>query len=228
MRRIATLLVGLTVVSILVGVLRPARDAEAFPTSSNVIPTADMLEAGQVRLEVENDGYTRPFDSDSESFVLTQVGITNWLEVGVDAFDIDVAHDATLPVNAKLSLLSEREWVPALAVGAMDIVKGSSPSVYAAVAKDFGPLRAHLGWLRSDKDDSLIAGADYSVSENLYVLSDWTSGPQGYLTFGIWQRVVDELWLNAAVGRANDLENKALVLLNLSYTFELWPPSRSE
>ncbi len=191
----------------------------AFPTSENLIPTADMLEPGQVRIELENDAYSKLFEGDlSENYFLTQVGVTERLEVGVDAYDF--SHDGGYALNGKFLLAPETDGTPAFAVGVMDVAEGSSPTTYSVATKTWGGLRGHLGGWHTGGNNFLMAGSDYEVNDDLYLMTDWTSGSEGYLTFGFWQRLQGEVWLNAAVGRANNRDNNDLVLLNLSYIFK--------
>ncbi|NCO35622.1 MAG: hypothetical protein AUJ92_17160 [Armatimonadetes bacterium CG2_30_59_28] len=52
-----------------------SRGLQAFPTSSNIIPAADMLGKGELQLELENDGYTALLDANAEYHFLTQYGL---------------------------------------------------------------------------------------------------------------------------------------------------------
>ena len=61
MKKLAVVIIGLFIIPGL---------AWAYPTSLNVIPSADMLDPGSMRMEFENDGYSRIFMSDSENYWL--------------------------------------------------------------------------------------------------------------------------------------------------------------
>lgn len=189
--------------------------AGAFPTSSNLIPTADMLEAGSLRTEFENDGAPGLFGQDAESYMLLQYAPGPRLEVGLDLYSMG---DSNSPVfNAKWLALAERPGRPALALGAMELGPDYSPSSYLVATKDVGRnLRMHLGGAFCDGTQALLLGAELQVGRRDYLLTDWASWPAGYVSLGIYHELAPGLAVNLAYGWPNDPEQSGLVLLNIS------------
>jgi hypothetical protein len=188
--------------------------ALAFPTSLNVMPTADLVESGSLRLEVENDGYSRLFASGCESYLLTQVGISPRLEAGLDFYHYNGKTEPAL--NAKYLLSAEGRY-PQAAIGVLDVCRGLKPFWYLALARDVGPVRLHAGAARSGSSHSALLGAELEVGRGLYLLSDWRSGPEGYATAGIyWEQRGSAV--NVAIGFPNATGDSRLVLLNISRT----------
>jgi len=186
----------------------------AFPTSLNVMPTADLVEPGSLRLEFENDGYSRPFSSGCESYWLAQVGISPRLEAGLDLYHYDGTTEPAL--NAKYLLIGEGRY-PQAAIGVLDVCRGLKPFWYLVLARDVGLLRLHAGAARSGSSHSALLGAELQIGRGLYLLSDWRSGPEGYATAGIyWERRGSAV--NIAIGFPNTGGDSRLLLVNISRT----------
>jgi hypothetical protein len=192
---------------------------EAYPTSNNYIPTADILEPGLARIELENDAFPRLFSKRrSQNYLLTQWGLSRRLEIGVDTYDF--SNDGAYAFNAKFLALPETKRHPALALGIADVGNGLRPSTYAIATKSLATSRYHFGAWHNGGATVGMVGTDYKVNADLYLLADWTSGPSGYLTGGVYRRVQGELWLNVGAGRPNNSANEPLILVNLGYTFK--------
>ncbi len=207
----------LAVILILVVALSPV--VEAFPTSLSLIPTADLLDAKSIRLEYENDGYSRLFASDADDLYLLEMGITPRLEAGVDLYDC--AGETDTVVNAKYQLLTEADTRPALSAGALDIGEGYRPTYYLAAAKDIGKCRLHLGAIGDRHASNLMAGCEIPLKGESYVLLDYIGGDDGYATVGAWLPMKSKTYLTVAYGFANESSNSDLFILNYAWEFSL-------
>ncbi len=175
--------------------------AWAYPTSLNIVPTADVLEPGALSVQVESDSHPTPFSPGAVGYVLTQVGLTSRLEAGVDLMDINAG--ARLLVNAKWQFLAEDARAPAMAVGLLDMEHGTELNgCYLALAKDVGSLRLHAGWLMGGGHRAML-GAEYWPTERTGVYADWTTGAGAYHTLGLTQDVGHGLWLSTYYARGN-------------------------
>jgi hypothetical protein len=203
---------------VIVGLLMISGLAWTYPTSLNVIPTADMLDPGSMRIEFENDGYSRIFTADSESYWLLEAAFGPRLEFGVDVYD---AEDTTTVVNAKYALLQETDQSPAVAFGALDIGEGASPTYYLAAAKDLGPTRLHVGGIGDRYTVNPMLGCEVPVGNTSWLLFDWIGGDENYLTAGIYLETRSGPAFSIGVGFPNSGENSNLALVNVSWT---WSP----
>jgi len=200
--------------------LAAACAAHAFPTSSNIIPAADMLAAGDLRVELENDGAPRLLGPDAESYALLQLGATPRLEVGLDFYS--VGSDNHHLFNAKWLAWSEAARRPAFAVGTMEVGTGYCRTDYAVATKDVGRgLRLHLGGARCESVNALLLGGELQVGPNDYILADWATWDAGYASLGVYHQLPGGAAVNLAYAWPNDAESSSLVLLNISHTFSL-------
>lgn len=208
MRRVCCLLLCL---------LAFVRPSWAFPTSSNLIPTADMLEAGSLRVEFENDGAPVLLRAEAERYALLQYAPSARLEVGLDLYSAGRANDPVF--NLKWLAWPERSKRPALALGVLEVGPGYSPTTYLISTKDLGRgLRAHLGGASCAGSEALLLGGELQVRPNDYVLADWASWPSGYLSLGIYHEFVSGLGLNIAYAWPNADGESGLLLVNVSRT----------
>jgi len=198
--------------------LLACRPASCYPTSLNIIPTADSLEAGHLRLEFERDGYPGLFGSDAESYFLLQAGLTDRLEAGVDLYHFD---GSTLPaLNAKYLLAPEGK-LPAVALGMVDVGNGMRPVSYAVLSADVSAMRLHAGAARTDGHTHAMLGAEYELRPGLYLLADWQAGDEGYATAGVYFEGTGGAALNLAIGFPNASEGSNLLIVNVARRFAL-------
>ncbi|MDO8585530.1 MAG: hypothetical protein Q7T82_00670 [Armatimonadota bacterium] len=208
----------LTVV-ISLAVLAVGQAAFSYPTSVNVIPTADILDLGSTRLEYENDGYPRIGKGDSISYGFAQFGLTPRVEIGVDQWDI--SGEPQNAFNGKLLLAEESKFTPALAAGVMDIAEGSRSSGYAVGMKSFGAFRLHLGYIDAEYSKGLMAGCDQELSEGTYLLADWLPGDENFLAFGLYKEFAKRWAATLTYGFPNQSGGDNLTAVNISYTLPL-------
>lgn len=203
---------------VIVGLLMISGLAWAYPTSLNVIPTADILDWGSMRLEYENDGYSRVFAAGSENYWLFEMAVGPRLELGVDVYDTD---KASYMANAKYELMMESDRSPAVAFGAVDVGEGGCPTYYLAAAKDLGSTRLHAGGIGNRHAANPMLGLELGVTRNSWLLFDWIDGAENYLTAGIYLETKHGPAFNMAIGFPNSSHNSNLALVNVSWT---WSP----
>jgi len=210
---------GLLLTNILIMIALAVAPPPAFPTSCNIIPTADMLDPGSVRLEFENDGYPRIGGADSISYVFTQVGVSPWLELGIDRYDL--SGEAENSLNLKVRIADERDSTPAVALGAMDIMEGCASTCYGVATRSFGRFRLHAGYIHADYSKGLMLGCDHELLRDTYLLADRMPGSENYLTLGLYREFGNRWAVTLTCGLANGDETN-LTAINLSYTFPLF------
>ncbi len=194
--------------------------AWGFPTSSNIIPTADLLDVGSLRVEFENDGAPRLFGPAAESFVLLEYAPYSRLELGADLYSAGSSNDVLL--NAKWLACPEKGRRPAFAVGVMELGSGFPATSYLVATKDVGRgLRFHLGGAASDGAGALLLGAEQQVGENDYLLADYASWPAGYKSFGIYHEIRSGVAVHLAYAWPNARAESSLVIFNVNWTHAL-------
>ncbi len=158
----------------------------AYPSALNLVPTADMMGANQLKLSYESDGHNQPFGDEQAEYIYSQVGIGDKLEFGVDLYDIRHSNEAFY--NAKYLVTAEKDNVPAIAIGARCISAVCKTSLYAVGYRSFEKARLHFGAETQDGENYLMFGADYDLGSGVSLLADWETGVGQYSTAGIyWQ-----------------------------------------
>ena len=190
----------------------------AYPTSCCSIPTADILDAGAIRLELQNSGFAGTESSGATSDRLIELGLTPRLEVGFDQCDITGHGENSL--NMKYLMSPESKSLPALAVGVMDISRGERPSYYGISTRTFGRSRVHAGYIHGDYAKGGMLGCDYALTKRTYLLADWMNGSENYSTVGIYQGIGKNANLLLAYGFPNEKGADQLLAINLNYIFK--------
>jgi len=189
----------------------------AYPTGLNVIPSADILPAGNIRIGYESDGNKQPFDNGHVQYLYTQVGIRDRLEAGVDLYDVGGAKVSTF--NAKLLLTPERNHLPELSVGVLNVANGISPGAYLVGTKNFGPLGVVAGAEHQSGDTWALVGAYYAVTPKFYLLGDYQSGSGRQGTVGAYYYFTPALGVNIYYAKNNTDSHADYVGAYIGYTF---------
>jgi len=176
--------------------------AWSYPTSVNWVPTANTLGANQLLVEFDNCGYSKPVTTDSLASILTQIGIGPRLEFGWDQSEDST--DTYRAANGKLQLLAEAGVRPAIAVGAMDLWRGSKPTTYAVLSKTVGDSRLHCGVIRGSFTHGIMVGADRDIGEHMWIGLDYLPGDQSYVRLGVSHTIGSGSYLTLTAGRPND------------------------
>jgi hypothetical protein len=186
--------------------------ARAFPTSLNVIPSADHMTRGTVRVEVELDVAASPLGEDPLWQLYTQVGVTDRLEVGFDWWDVN--QDSQWQANAKYQVVRESDRRPAVSVGLFDITRGELANPYVVASKEAGSFRLHAGALHDDTLRGML-GAEVYLSDDSELIADWTTGPWAYATLGYYRELADEVGALLYGGLCNTRAEDDFVGLNV-------------
>lgn len=113
------------------------------------------------------------------------VGITDRFEIGFGVldFDDDLGGDTEFLLNLKANLLQERENVPAISVGVIDVTDSLDADVswYVVASKYFTrastdtpfALKGHLGYGGGIYDDEIFAGAELFFQPYLSLLAEY-------------------------------------------------------
>ncbi len=157
-----------------------------------VIPTTDTVQKGYFSFEFQVDGTLRRLTADT--YILnTQFGLTDRLEAGVD-FDFSDEAEHRAYFNVKWVALKGRNGKWAVAAGVQNIdSRFRKQGPYIAGTRELGPVRGHIGVMRVEGADRLIAGVDGALTERLTLMADYTSGRDNYSSAGLDWRINDRL-----------------------------------
>lgn len=198
-----------------------ASAAWAYPTDLNVVPTAETLKAGSVSVQWEMDSPGLPGDRRSTPLLLTQVGITDRLEAGIDFYD--VGDSSRGYANAKFALLREKDGMPALAVGAWNLAEGVTAQPYLVATSTFGITGVHLGTLRAGGQWEGMAGIGLALGGGWRVQADGLTGNGGYATLGASYTLANGWAIQLYRSRARDRDARAdFTGLNISWKSPLF------
>lgn len=184
-----------------------------YPSCLNIIPSADCLPLGTLRIQAELDGDPTPFATGALLHVYTQAGLTSRLEVGLDA--VDVTHETDWQLNAKYRLWEEGQRRPAAAIGLLDL-DGNHPldNAYFVLSRRVGPVRVHGGLWRVDGTRGML-GAEYYWDPKTGALVDWTTGSHTYATLGLYRSLRAAWHATLYYARSNTDRREDFVGLNL-------------
>jgi len=147
-----------------------------------VIPTADMVPAGEYGLEPQFDGSCEG-GSVGTRILNTQFGITPRLDAGVD-FDLSDDADPRVLGNFKYLAVNGGTRSPAVALGVCNLGSNIRSSPYVAATHGFGALRGHAGLMRIEGNNRWFIGADRNVTERLMLMADYVSGDENSSSVG--------------------------------------------
>ncbi len=163
-----------------------------------LIPTADTIEKGYFSFEFQVDGSVRRLTADT--YILnTQLGLTDRLEAGVD-FDLSDEAEHRAYFNLKWTVLKGRSGKWAIAAGLQNIdSRFRKQGPYLVATREVGPVRGHLGVMRLEGVNRMIAGVDTAVTERLTLMADYTAGRENFSSAGLDWRINDRLEMLAGV-----------------------------
>ncbi|MCX7642354.1 MAG: YjbH domain-containing protein [Armatimonadetes bacterium] len=192
----------------------------AYPTSTNLAPSSEVMGKGEVRLELSTVSYGGLFRSGTEYYAYSQFG---WhrLEWGFDIYrypDGNGSYKTRLAFNVKARILDENGQSPSLVIGVLDVGKGLTASPYAVFGKTWGRSTWHLGIGRFCNNERWWVAAEYLLTSQLLLVIDRLSGRDGYSSLGVYWSLTENLELGVAVGIPNSSRNERAILLSLSWT----------
>jgi hypothetical protein len=165
-----------------------------------VIPTADLVPAGQYSLETQYD-FSTPISPDTSTlFLNTQFGITKGLELGVD-FDLSKNADGRVIGNGKY--VFDLSGTP-LALGFSSINSRFKSLPYAATALELPFGRLHLGLLGSEGKTRWFTGFDRALGSKWTAMADYSSGDENFSSAALNYAVSDQFGILAGAEFPND------------------------
>lgn len=149
-------------------------------TGLMIIPTADALNDGQwnVGLSSEDVG-------DDLNNIYANYGLSDGLEVGINAQEPVDASDRDTVFNGKYRFLTETDERPAVAAGIIDLTSEEETTVYIVASKSINtPLgtyegeiinpRVHIGF-GGGEFDSIFLGISTYIGNRVQVMGEWDS-----------------------------------------------------
>ena len=142
----------------------------AVPTGLNLMPTADVLSPGQIRVDYESAGGGQLYVPSGEALAGVEGGSPLGLEAGVDQ-----AGSPGLAYNAKWRFWSNGVIMPAIAIGIQGYQTGETAQAYLVATKPLLPtsllsiagvkadLRLSAGVMRHDSSTAIMYGASGSL-----------------------------------------------------------------
>ncbi|MGQ9462124.1 MAG: YjbH domain-containing protein [Candidatus Fervidibacter sp.] len=192
----------------------------AYPTSTNLTPSSEVIGEGEVRLEISTVSYEGLFRSGTERYLFSQFGWRR-LEWGLDIYryqDEDGDYKTRWAFNTKVKVWDETESRPTLAVGILDVGKGLKSSLYAVLGKSQGKAFCHLGFGRFDENERWWLAIEYPLNSQVWFVADRFSGRDGYTSLGIYWALTERFELGIAAGIPNKNSNDRTITLNFSWT----------
>ena len=174
-----------------------ASSAHATYSGLVLIPTADMVPAGEYAVELQLDGTLAEDKVDTRLFN-TQFGFTPRLEVGLD-FDLSKDIDSRILTNAKYIISPGGENRPSVALGTFNLAPNFKHTPYIVATQDFKSMRGHLGIMRTDSKNRLFVGADYQVNNKITLMADYTAGAENSSSAGINYQLSDRFGILSGV-----------------------------
>lgn len=183
--------------------------AWAYPTGLNAIPTANILDPLEARVDYESGGSGKLFVPEGATLYGTQIGLLLGLEVGMDRIS---DHDSVY--NLKWRLKGEGLVTPAFAVGVQNVAHGMKSQYYAVATKKLLLADFSAGTLRADGDTMGMIGVEGKLGP-ITVKADHVTGQLNRTSASVgftWQNVT----LTGTTYDIKDVPNEQTVML--SYT----------
>jgi hypothetical protein len=195
--------------------LAAAGVVQADPTDYITVPTAEVLAPGRYNFELVQTLDWIDSDRDEGTFLLSEFGITEQLEVGLDINSI--GNDAFVEADIKYQLAapSKNEW--GLAVGALGIGGEEVDTfVYLSATRDIGKASVTAG-AGSRGDVSAFFGASYPVTDRFKAIGEFfTDDESDFALAGAAYKLTDHLTAAAWYQDFNESEEER-VQLDLIY-----------
>ncbi|HEY3285210.1 MAG TPA: hypothetical protein VGN26_23305 [Armatimonadota bacterium] len=157
--------------------------ARATYSGLTLIPTADTVGAGQYGLELQSDGSASTLSPDTY-LLNSQFGFGSRFEAGTD-LDLSPGANPVFLWNAKWVAARSNKRDLGLALGVMNVGKGTMPTRYAVLSKGWSALRGHVGALKGECAGRWFLGLDRPVTTKATLMADYTSGRESFWSLGV-------------------------------------------
>ena len=165
-----------------------------------VIPTASTVGEDTYSCELQADGVVEGLTMDATLFN-NEFGLGKRWELGAD---IDFENsDSRVIGNAKYVAYGSDEGPLAFAVGVAGVANRLKPTFYGVATIGSGITHLHLGTMRIDGSNRLIAGLDRHLGK-FTLMGDYTSGHDGLSSLGFNYQVTDNFGVMAGALFPND------------------------
>lgn len=165
-----------------------------------VIPTASTVGENVYSCELQADGVVEGLTMDATLFN-NEFGLGKRWEIGAD---IDFENsDSRLIGNAKYVAYGSDEGPVAIAVGVAGVANYLRPTFYGVATIGSGATHLHLGTMRIEGSNRLIAGLDRHLGK-FTLMGDYTSGTDGLSSLGLNYQVNDNFGVMAGALFPND------------------------
>ncbi len=174
----------------------------AYPTSTNLAPSAGMLGDGERLYEISFTSYGGLFCSGTERYAFSQFSWRN-LEWGLDLYHIpddNGDYQKRWALNLKAQVWKEKGNRPSLVVGILDVGKGLTAAPYAVFGKTKGRSAWHLGSGRLGQNERWWVAWEYQIANRWLLAVDRLSGQDGYTGVGLYWRFNRCMEVSVAVG----------------------------
>jgi hypothetical protein len=153
--------------------------AFADPTDYISAPTANILKPAQVNLELL---YTEPEEGENTTSFLTEFGITDKIEAGVDFNSID--GDETIEADIKYLFLDPDKSTWGFASGFTKLFSDDmDPFFYVTATRQLGKGSFTAG-AGTDGDARAFFGASYPLNSSLTAIGEYFTGDEGFALAG--------------------------------------------
>jgi hypothetical protein len=156
-----------------------ASPAFADLTDYIAVPTASILKPAEVNLELL---YTEPDEGESTTSFLTEFGITDKIEDGVDFNGID--GDENIEADIKYQFLDPDKNTWGFASGFTKLFSDDvDPFFYVTATRQFskGSVTAGAG---TDGDARAFFGGSYPLGSSLTAIGEYFTGDEGFALVG--------------------------------------------
>ncbi len=126
----------------------------AIPTGLNVMPTAETLGIATARVDYESSGSGKLYVPSGATIYGTQFGMILGIEGGMDRVT-----DRGTVYNFKFRFFPDTLVIPAMAIGAQNIVNGQKPQYYLVTTKSLLLAKVSAGVMRTEGNTLSMLGA---------------------------------------------------------------------
>jgi hypothetical protein len=216
-------------VLLLLLLLLSTRGAWAAPSGLNIIPTTDLLDVRQIEIGIQNTNVNYIFEPTVFDKPLpqlqTQMGLTPRLEAGIDVGPVDVAQYGPL-LNVKWLVATPGLQHPALAVGVFNLAQGLNPAYYAVASHPLTPrggrqVRLHSGALWDGYAMQAMLGLDAELGNSVTLYTDWTSGQDGFASFGFDVEIDEVQGFDTSILYSNGFDRLGGVMFTYKWDFDI-------
>jgi hypothetical protein len=153
-------------------------------TGLTLIPTNDYTGANAWQFGAQ----TQSTYFHTDQFVLTEFGIGDRFELGIDYYANTGHADDRAYFNCKYMVFKSDTHKFYVSGGLYNLTANGTSIPFAVATKDFGIFRLHAGAQyegTTDRATNFLCGADKIFSNGIQIMADYTHGQQNFTTAGV-------------------------------------------